>query len=370
MTVFQCHLEINQRLQEVASFKRDKLFPQEIDLALNKAMFRLLERGVENNFQGDEINLSHVAALITKNKIGEVIIPGTSDPLYEENELSVYSIVPANYYWLVNGRAEIITDPLECETAPILATKTITEYVTVVPFPASAGTGVPTYFSKVTINSTTGGVIYTTPSEITGFNSQNSKYVITDNIVEYFYKNPTTVVYWERYRDVYNKNSFIFVSLTNPGTTTLTLYRSDAITVDVTSSATATATNYTAYNRAAIASIASKTIANTPIKSLKQNEMYAALKQNRYYRTSTREVSLNRTQDYFILYREESFLVTRMSYDYIRKPRTISLLLNQSCELADNTHPKVVDLAVELLRLDTKDQAYQATVQDTELRTN
>jgi len=58
-----------------------------------------------------------------------------------------------------------------------------------------------------------------------------------------------------------------------------------------------------------------------------------------------------------------------MYYDYIRKPRTISLSLNQSCELADTTHHKIVDLAVEILRLDTKDPVYQATVQDTQNRT-
>jgi hypothetical protein len=77
---------------------------------------------------------------------------------------------------------------------------------------------------------------------------------------------------------------------------------------------------------------------------------------------------LDQIFDYFILYRKESFIVTRFACDYIRKPRTISLALNQSCELAPQTHPKLIDLTIEILRLDIKDQAYPQTVQDTQLR--
>lgn len=364
------HLELNQRLQEIASFKRDKFFPPELDLALNKAMFRLLEKGVENDFQGNEINLSHVSALIKKNKVSEVIIPKTTDPIYEENELSVYAMVPANYLWLVNGRAEVINNPYNCEEAPALPTTSFNESVTVVPFPASAGVGVPNYFSNVAVTSSVSGTLYSSPAEMTGFASQDSKYVVINNILEYFARTGTVNVYWERYRDTYYKNSFVFVSTVSLGTVYVIIYRNDRTTIDAQTSSTPVTTNYNVYNRALIGDLTQKAVANVPVKPLKQNQMYEALKQNSFYTTSLREVSLNETRDYFILYREESFLVTRMSYDYIRKPRTISLFLNQSCELADSTHHKVIDLAVEILRLDTKDESYEATVQNTELRAN
>jgi hypothetical protein len=89
---------------------------------------------------------------------------------------------------------------------------------------------------------------------------------------------------------------------------------------------------------------------------------------NTFYNTSVDNSIVTQNLDYFTVYRDKSFIVTKLMVDYIRKPRTISLSLDQTCELADNTHPKLIDLAVELLRLDTKDNSYPASVQDTELR--
>lgn len=362
MTCRELHLQTNQRLQEVASYKRDKFYPQEIDMALNKAMFRLLEQGVNRKFQDAEINLSHVTALLKKNKVSEVIIPGTSDPLYEEHLDSVYATIPPDLYWLINGRVETIKDPLDCEVAPTLATTTLQEWVAVVPFPAPNGS--TPFYPSLVVSSTVAGTLYTAPSPISaGFNSSNSSYVFINDILEELYSHATIRCYWERYRDRYYKNSFIFVAYSNQGTFSITA------TGVTTSSATMSATSYNKYNRALIANITSKTVDIAPVKVQEANFLYSSLKENKFYNTRSSEIACDQTQDYFTLYRDESFLITRMYYDYIRKPRTISLVLNQSCELADTIHPKIVDLAVEILRLDTKDQAYPATVQDTQLRT-
>lgn len=360
MLVQQMHIEVNQRLQEVASYKRDKLFPEEIDLALNKAMFRLLEKGVNERFQETELNLSHVSALIKKNKVSEVIIPSQTDPLYEDPLKSVYSTVAPDLFWIINGRAEVVKNPLVCDTEPTLSTTNYSEWTAVVPFP-DANVSAP-YYVNVAITSSVLGTLYTAPSPFSaGFNSTTSKYRLIDNILEYFYRHSTLKVYWERYRDVYYKNSFIFVNPTNQGTVTIS---GTGLTSSV---VTASQTVYTIYNRSAILSPLTRTLA--PVKIHEQDLLYSSLKENKFYRSLSIEVSMDQTYDYFILYREESFLVTRFYYDYIRKPRTISLALNQSCELADVTHPKIIDLAVEILRLDTKDQAYPQTVQDIELRT-
>jgi hypothetical protein len=357
------HLEVNQRLQEVASYKRDKLFPEEIDMALNKAMYRLLEKGVDTKFEDDQINLSHVSALIKKNRVSEVIIPSSTDPLYEEGILNVYTPVAADLYWLVNGRAEVITDPLNCDTAPSLGTTSLLEFKAIVPFPA-ANVSAP-FFPAVTVGSSVLGNLYTAPSPINaGFASADSQYILIDNILEVLYSHPTLRVYWERYRDTYSKNSFIFVSNSDFGTITV------AGTGLTSSVVVRTQTAYTVYNRGAISALPSKTVAISSTKPQEDSLLYSSMRQNQFYRTRSIEPLTVQIHDYFIIYREESFLLTRFYYDYIRKPRTISLLLNQSCELASSTHPKIIDLAVEILRLDTKDQAYPATVQDTQLRTN
>lgn len=362
MTVFELHLNVNQRLQLVASYKRNVLLPQEIDIALNKAMYRLLEQGVASKFQDNEINLSHVTALLRKNTISEVIIPGASDQLYEENELSCYAVKPPDFYWLSNSRAELLVDPYTCGTAPTLATTIATETVGVLPFNNSASSG--NHFKNYTITSLSLPIIYQVPTAIiNGFSSPKSRYVVINNVLEA--KLPTGIkVYWERYRDVYYPNSFVFVSTTNN-------LAGLSATADntVTETASITNTNYSVPNRALIPAIVNKKIITAPIKTSQNDLVYQLLSQNTFYKSSTSEVIGDETQDYFTLYRDKSFLVTRVSYDYIRKPRTISLDLNQSCELASTTHQKIVDLAVEILRLDIKDEVYPVTVQDTQLRT-
>lgn len=361
MTVFEQHLLFNQRVQEIASYKKKKFKPEEVDLLLNKAMFRLLEQGVNNKFQDDQLNLSHVRALIHKNKIEEVIIPATTDKLYEENNPNYYAIVPPDFYWLINARVETIHKTYDCDSLPSLGTTSKPEYVSVVAFPSL---GSPPYFSATSVSSSTLGSLYTSPTEITaGFDSSRSKYVVVQNIIEYFYRKYTTIkVYWERYRDVYYKDSFVFVGNVNIGTMTVTSGgQSRAVA--------STLTNYPIYNRALIGNLSAVTVEVTSTRISQGEELYSALKQNKYYNTRRIEPVLDQLQDFFVLYRDGSFIISRLYFDYIRKPRTISLTLNQDCELADTTHQRVVDLAVELAKLDTNNPGYPATVQDTQLRT-
>lgn len=361
MLVFEMHVAFNQRIQEIASYKKDKFKAEEIDLLLNKAMFRLLEQGINKKFQDAQINLSHVRALIQKNKIEEVIIPATTDPLYEENNPNYYSIVPPDFYWLVNARVETIKNTVDCNELPELSTTNKPEYVAVCAFPAL---GTTPFFANTSVTSSSLGSLYTSPTEIAaGFVSSRSKYVVVNNIMEKFYRSYTNIkAYWERYRDVYYKDSFIFVGSQPIGTMTVTS-NGNSTTV------AATLTNYPIYNRAGIDDLENVSVAIRSTRISEENDLYSSLKQNQYYNTRVEEPVLDQLQDFFIIYRDNSFIISRLYFDYIRKPRTISLPLNQSCELADTTHQRVIDLAVEVARLDIKDPAYQLTVQDTQLRT-
>lgn len=361
MEIFKLHLEINQRLQEVASFKRNKYFPEEIDLALNKAMFRILEKGVEVKFQSDQINLATVSALIQKNRPLDVLIPQTTDPLYEENILTGYSLVPTDLYWTLGTRAEIVTDPLNCDTAPTLATSSINEYMATITYP-TPGSSAP-FYQNLAISSSAQGTLYSSPIELaSGVADEQGKYILTRNIVEKFYRTESIGIFWERYRDVYYRNQFIVVSSNPLGTVAISCTGRPSIT------SIATQSSYIVYNRGLIPSLISKKVSIAAPRIDKQDALYQALYQNTYYTPKPTEPLINQTSDYLILYRDKSFLITRLYADYIRKPRTISLSLSQTCELDESMHPKLIDMAVEILRLDTKDPAYVATVQDTQLR--
>lgn len=324
-------------------------------------MYRLLENGVTTKFQDSQINLSHVSALLAKNRLANTIIPDSADENYEDNLNTRYVVIPPDFYWLANGRAEVVTDPNDCDNKPSLATSTVTEYVTIVPFPTPVSSP---YFANTSIVSSVAGSLYTPPAAITaGFNSANSKYVVINNILEQSYRRVAVLrVYWERYRDRFYKDSFVFVNPTTLGTITLT-------SGGQTTAVAGTSTNYTTYNRSLIPNLQYKAVKTVTTKNTESDLLYSTLTSNVFYETSPDEVITSQTHDYFLVYEGENFIVTRYYYDYIRKPRSISLALNQSCELADTTHQRLVDLAVEILRLDSQVQTYQATVQDTQLRT-
>jgi hypothetical protein len=360
MLISEIHVQLLQRLQEVGSYKRDKYRSEEIDLALNKAMYRLLEAGVATSFEGDQINLAHVAALIHKNKISEVIQPEDTDKLFEDNITNCYSVIPSDLYWIVNGRAEVITDPLNCEEAPDLELTNYSEYVAVVPFPAL---GSSPYFANTSIASSVLGTIYTSPTAYAaGFNSTTAKYAIVNNILDTLYRKYATLqVYWERYRDVHYTDSLIFVGSTDIGTMTLTSNAQTSIVAR-------TVNSYDIFNRAEIDDLDSQETTSAPIKINRENYLYQGL-QNSLYKTRETRPIVDQTGDYFIIYTSENFIVTRLAYDYIRKPKTISLVLNQTCELSPTLHNKLIDIAVEILRLDIKDPSYPLTVQDTQNRT-
>lgn len=332
-------------------------------MALNKAMYRLLEGAVEKNFNDTQLKLSQVSAVIKKNKIAEVILPLTTDPAYESGLGNSYSVLPPDLYWIINARVEAVSDPLNCSTAPNLSTTTYSEYVATLRFPA-ANANAP-FFADVQVNSSILGNLYTAPTAIIGgFNSKNSVYVVTNDIKEKLAQHVQVKAYWERYRDVYYANSFIFVSDVPMGLVSITgTGLSPAQTANV-------KRDYTIYNRGLIDNLPSKKVDIRPVKISESNLLYSALKENQFYNTRLTEIAADQTLDYFITYKDSSFIITRLYLDYIRKPRVISLPLGQTCELSETTHSKIVDLAAEILRLDTKDQGYQQTVQDTQLRTN
>lgn len=357
MTVLETHIRVNQRYQEVASNKRDILLPDEVDLVLNMAQDRLIQELVANLLTGNQLELRSIAPLIVKNKILPTIIPTASDYFYEPD--MVYALIPANLKHLVNVRAEITTNTVDCDTPPVLAAISLPEYVAVVPFPA-ANASAP-FYPGFTITRTAGTLFSAASAYNTGFQTKNSKYKLITASLDYFNQQLSLPlqVYWERYRDSYYPDSYIFVSPQDMGTFTVTFTGATPSVV------AQTLTNYSQYNRVLIAPPLEANVIGVTVSEA--DMLYKMQTFNQYYKSSQTEVIAAQGENIMNLYQDESFLITRLYIDYIRKPRTISLALNQSCELTVAL-PKIIDLAVELLRLDTKDNNYPQTVQDTELR--
>ena len=364
MTVAELHIRTNQRYQEIASNKRDTFFPEEIDLALNTAQDRFIIKEVEAFLQDKQTDLAAIAPLVVKNRVLPAIIPSSSDDIYEDN--MVYSVLPSNLKFLLNARAEVIYNTDMCGGAPTLGTTVINEYVAVVPLPDS---GSAPFYPEFRINGgSTFAEIYSVAGTTydAGFSSNKGVYRLVNGAMSFFNTlkkgqlGYDLEVYWERYRGRYYKNSFIFVSPSNQGS-----FRVSITGANQTTSMTNTVRSV--YNRQEAVLDQNLSLSFEESKPIESRTLYAIQKKNKYYRSRIVEPIVHQTQDYLMAYMDESFLVTRQAIDYVRKPREISLALNQSCELETAVF-EIIDLAVEILRLDTEAKTYPQTVQDTELR--
>lgn len=366
MTVFEMHNAVNQRFQEVASYKRDKLFPEEIDLVLNKAMERFIHEKVDQNLEDKQVNLVGIQQLVVKNRALPVIIPLITDDIYEDH--MVYSVLPPELKYLLSTRTEVITSTTDCENAPSLATTSLSEWTAVLDLNEVLfnPVGVAPFFEGFTVYRSGSVSIYNAPAPFnSGFNSNRSGFRILHDLLDTVNTRDTAIrIYYEKYREHTHRQSLVVVTSSNLGTVTA----ATADSIDSTVSDTLTETVYTTYNRNLIADLENASLSLVQAKPTETALLYSLLTQNKYYKTRPSEPLVHQAGQYLMAYKDKSFLITRMVVDYIRKPQQIDLALNKSCELDSAVHDSIIDMAVEILLLDTSSPKYEATLKNNEIR--
>jgi hypothetical protein len=148
--------------------------------------------------------------------------------------------------------------------------------------------------------------------------------------------NPGYDIYLDRYRDVVSQGNLIFVARENP-TALYWEYN------ETTTSMTLTSKTYTYYTATCSED---KVVPNV---FAQQDDIYKMLTDpfNTTQMWGPLTIINNQFIDVFI--NRENFVVKEVSISYIRKPKLISLELNQSCELAEETHAEIVRDAVNLM---------------------
>lgn len=368
MTVFELHLEVEQKLQELFSSKHDRILPDAIDLALRQAEEQYIKQNIDVRFEDRETKLKNIKAILEKNVQSDVYIPQIADTHYETN--SVFTTFPANFLYGINYRAEVATNKVNCDIAPVIDTLTSNEFVTVLPFPTTTLTIAP-YYTGFKIRNAASTIIYTTPIAFANrFVVTDQKYEIISNVLDTInYSGAVLQVYWEEYKSLHKPGCFIFVNITNDVSMTATIYQPDGTTPDATSTASTTITERIIYNRTTLQNLPNTTILTRPLKLIEGDFHYKSQNLNSFTKTKSREPHAIASDDFVHIYTDESFIVTRATFDYIRKPRQISLVLNQTSELDSSIHRELVDRAVELLKKNIQDPTLQSDVQYNELRT-
>lgn len=373
-SVLEAHIEVLQGLQKVSAYTEDMFNPDEIDLQLTRQQERLIEEIVNKRFEDMQIGLDFIRPLIEKNVKLQIFIPQLAQEIYEPG--MVYGVLPPDYYHLVNNRSFIVvsTDPSLCNDLTTyknnvaVSQKVYTERVAVLPLPAPTNPNPPYYYNvTVTVFASTGNIVKTLPAALNNLKSVNSWFAISNYILENF-DIPGVKIYWESYRDVYAPKSFIFVT-TNPDISSINIswpVSSGDPTLAGTQSTSFVDTAFQVpnYLPANLVGYKQDQIANT----LTETDEFYTQNLNVFYKSSKNNPKTQVKGDFLMGYEDKSFLISDLVVDYVRKPKHISLSLNQNFELAGDGPRIVVDRTVEYFKLAIENPAYQAVLNDNKVR--
>lgn len=342
------HIEVNLAMQSVSSNVKRKFYPQEIDWILNKNILRFVKSKIKvgqpdsSGFQEDQIDMNALRTLLELDKY----LPVYKD-VYDRDTFKAE--LPNNYSYLVDSRSGVNSECDEHFKTDFFANY---EYIYSLDINKTTKETAP-FYQNTSIKVGNLNLIPTNlfPAEL---DSPDMNFVISDVIENYIYNNQTSYrTYWERYKNVYKPGHLLIVS--NIGNLVIT-YNTDGATISTGS----VSQSYTFMK----SMTPSKYSPNRIIRSSSIGKMQESTFARSSYNSPIVQVSGNS----IVIICDKKFIVSHIIINYIRKPRLVSLSLNESCDLPEEFHMDICDRTVEYMKNVISDPNYQWKVADNELR--
>lgn len=337
LSVLESHIYVKQGLQRQGAHKKDKQYDQAVDIALNKAQNRIIKDRLFPNsntpykFEINQKYASDIQVLIVTDKELDVF----------KNGVKSYGELPYDFAYLLSDSSFVVED---CDTEAFAdSSETDTERVKIIPF-ETAKTVAPYYQTVITSVDTN-----VATSTFTGYQTKEEKVYLVDEIIRSF-KNQGQNVYWEQYKDIYRKESFLLV--------TKDLALSIGLSVD--------GSSIVIVNQDSVVTVFKDSTGEGTEKvnrDTKADFLMSALNSN-YHKSAPDSPLSILTNNKLIVYGSERFLVNKILINYIRKPKRISLSLNQGSELSASVHEEICDLAIQIIKKQIEAESYQLEVQD------
>jgi hypothetical protein len=337
LSVLEKHIYVKQGLQRQGAHKKDKQYNEAVDIALNKAQSRIIkdrlfpDPNIPFKFEINQKFASDIQSLIVTEKDLKIYTDGISKS---------YGELPYDFSYLLSDKSYVVED---CKAGFKDSTETKSERVIVIPF-SSQKSATP-YYNKIVASVNTSTKELTTP----GFVTKEENVYLVDAVID-LYRQLGVVVYWETYKDITKPNCLLLVTDDLALTANIQVDELTATTSNIDNAVlrfkTSTGTGVVATNRdtkadfidSALSSYYHKPIPTSPLSLLTRNRI--------------------------VVYSTERFLVNRIVLNYIRKPKRISLSLNQGSELAASVHEEICDLAIQLIKKQIEDESYAKDFQD------
>lgn len=319
MLVKEMHIGVNLLLEKVNSNFIDSIEPEELDWALNEEVLRFIKQRInpksndkQQGFQDNQKRFEDLKPLI---------VPVTL-PSYTNDSNTVFSHLPADYLIRINDRSTV--KDLCGESFSTVGTTNINKYVSCITI--KDDTGLFAYF-KIVINGTTVFDITNYPSISTGLPSIESKFELF-LIVKKALTDLGFDCKYGKYYDVDCGQGITIVSdtplvitveysltdinLMSSITQVLNKLNQVSATFEISNRFVSTEIFYKL-----LASSFGTTISYSPLSTMEGNKIIVA--------------------------HNQKFIPTTIKLSYLRKPRKISLSLNQDCDLDDWIQSEIVD---------------------------
>lgn len=346
MNALEMHIDINLTLQKIASNIYRNLDPAEIDWLLNREVDRFIKDRIRPDkdslgFDATEIDLDALRGVITNDAILQVYKKDVTDT-------SVFADFPGDYSFLIDDASRLVRS---CDHNFASANKfsATTLYLYYFSLDQSTLENGPFY---VNANVTLGGNSVYNEEDGPGLATAEELFTYRDRIMYNLYQlsNGAISFYWEQYGNLYKKNTIIAVATTAQS-------GSSSITIDGT---TVNATAVTQTPLQPVITTLYQQVANRLIRGQSRSNVLGSAF------AGTRPTTPVSGIDQYSLrvYHDKRFIVNSVLVSYVRKPRKISLSLDQSCELAAEFHSEIVDRTVLAIKEITGNPDWQVKLQD------
>jgi hypothetical protein len=337
MTTQELHIGIDLELQSVNRQNKKGLLPQEKDWFLNREVLNYINNLSDNsskkpNFQNTIKNLEDIEELVVVSSIKEV--------------KGGKVILPSNSFRLISATAYCSDD---CNVPVILSNKT--KHIT--RFNVTINQNNLNTF-QININSNTGvQTVFTLndlPLNYINASEFNRQQFLLNKALQIKLKkkfneilNDDVELYFNKYEQSFNDNSFILVSNK--------LVNNIIVTQNTTSVTYVTTKKFeTEYNI--------NSLHKVPVRIVK-NEFNNLIEKSHLSGSSLNSVSAIYIDNHLQFNESTSVVVKAFKCIYVRNPTLIDLLLNSNSELNTDTLNKVVSNTVQFLKAVVTDANYQ-----------
>lgn len=330
MTVHDMHIEFNQSLQQVAANKTLKYLPPEVDWILNKMQDRFIQLRMKPKLdeRGKPVGGFEVSQL-DSDAIRTIIVSSYDlIPYIDQDGRRYRCFLPPDYSYLLSDWSYTT---LLCGTSPIITNSTM--YITALRQQLSPKT-TPPYYSNIQIQ--LGKSLVSIPNDLPYGNT----YAGYDDIKEIDFIRKYLFLqgkwYWERFDSLYYPSYYINATTDPQGTLP------PSMNVDGSSSFTT--------KTSTIALQAHEGTGKYYDNRLSATDNISGLNSTEFYKSSYYSPISELSNGVLYVYNDNSFTISSVGISYVRKPQPISLYLNTNCELPEEFHQNICDLAVEYVK--------------------